>query len=85
MAHYKEIRFGARSIIGDGGLLVLPISLGKISNMPVTGTYISVRPQGAPETVLEEVGALRLVQSPGRSRTLGRWTDAFVSTVKMGN
>jgi flagellar basal-body rod protein FlgF len=48
-----------RSIIGDGGPLVLPIPLANI-NIAGDGT-ISVRPQGAPETVLEEVGRLKLV------------------------
>lgn len=46
-------------VLGDGGPITLPIPLSNI-NIASDGT-ISVRPQGAPETVLEEVGRLRLV------------------------
>jgi flagellar basal-body rod protein FlgF len=47
------------TIIGDGGPIFLPIPLSNV-NLANDGT-ISVRPQGAPETVLEEVGRLKLV------------------------
>ncbi|KXI27889.1 flagellar basal body rod protein FlgF [Paraglaciecola hydrolytica] len=47
------------TMIGDGGPLTLPIPLSNI-NIASDGT-ISVRPLGAPETVLEEVGRLKFV------------------------
>ena len=47
------------SIVGEFGPVFLPIPLSNI-NIAGDGT-ISVRPQGAPETVLEEVGRLKLV------------------------
>lgn len=47
------------AVLGEGGPLFLPIPLSNI-NIATDGT-ISVRPQGAPETVLEEIGRLRLV------------------------
>jgi flagellar basal-body rod protein FlgF len=47
------------SIIGDGGPIFLPIPLSNV-NFANDGT-ISVRPQGAPETVLEEIGRLKMV------------------------
>lgn len=46
-------------IIGDAGPIALPIPLDNI-NIADDGT-ISLRPLGAPETVLEEVGRLKLV------------------------
>lgn len=46
-------------MMGDAGPIFLPIPLSNI-NIANDGT-ISVRPQGAPETVLEEVGRLKLV------------------------
>ncbi|MFT4940080.1 MAG: flagellar basal-body rod protein FlgF [Paraglaciecola sp.] len=47
------------SIIGDNGPIFLPIPLANV-NFANDGT-ISVRPQGAPENVLEEVGRLKMV------------------------
>ncbi|GAC15178.1 flagellar basal body rod protein FlgF [Aliiglaciecola lipolytica] len=47
------------TLLGDAGGIFLPIPLSNI-NIANDGT-ISVRPQGAPETVLEEVGRLKLV------------------------
>ncbi|MGJ8681965.1 flagellar basal body rod protein FlgF [Paraglaciecola sp.] len=47
------------TIIGDFGPVFLPIPLSNI-DIASDGT-LSVRPQGAPETVLEEVGRLKLV------------------------
>ncbi|MBU2877969.1 flagellar basal body rod protein FlgF [Aliiglaciecola lipolytica] len=47
------------SVIGDAGGIFLPIPLSNI-NIANDGT-ISVRPQGAPETVLEEIGRLKMV------------------------
>jgi flagellar basal-body rod protein FlgF len=46
-------------VIGDAGPIALPIPLDNI-NIADDGT-ISLRPLGAPETVLEEVGRLKLV------------------------
>jgi len=46
-------------VMGDAGPLFLPVPLENL-NIATDGT-ISTRPQGAPETVLEEVGRLRLV------------------------
>ena len=46
-------------VIGDAGPIALPIPLDNI-NIADDGT-ISLRPLGAPETVLEEVGQLKLV------------------------
>lgn len=48
-----------RQVIGDVGLVSLPIPLSNI-NISNDG-IISVRPQGAPQTVLEEVARLKLV------------------------
>lgn len=48
-----------RAVFGDAGPINLPIPLSNI-NFASDGT-ISVRPLGAPETVLEEVGRLKLV------------------------
>jgi flagellar basal-body rod protein FlgF len=72
-----------RSIIGDGGPLVLPIPLSNI-NIASDGT-ISVRPQGAPETVLEEIGRLKLVNPDVRDLERGqdglfRRTDGQLAT-----
>lgn len=47
------------TIIGDFGPVFLPIPISNI-NIANDGT-LSVRPQGAPEAVLEEVGRLKLV------------------------
>jgi flagellar basal-body rod protein FlgF len=47
------------TIIGDGGPIFLPIPLSNV-NFANDGT-ISIRPQGAPETVLEEIGRLKMV------------------------
>lgn len=46
-------------VVGDVGEFFLPIPLSNI-NIATDGT-VSVRPQGAPETVLEEFGRLKLV------------------------
>lgn len=46
-------------VVGDAGAIFLPIPLSNI-NIANDGT-ISVRPQGAPESVSEEVGRLKLV------------------------
>jgi flagellar basal-body rod protein FlgF len=59
-----------RSIIGDGGPLVLPLPLENI-NIASDGT-ISVRPQGAPVTVLEEIGRLKLVNPQLRDLERGQ-------------
>jgi flagellar basal-body rod protein FlgF len=47
------------TVVGDYGPVFLPIPLSNI-NIAGDGT-ISVRPQGAPESVMEEVGRLKLV------------------------
>lgn len=47
------------TVVGDFGPVFLPIPLSNI-NIANDGT-LSVRPQGAPETVLEEVGRLKFV------------------------
>lgn len=47
------------TMVGEAGAIFLPVPLSNI-NIANDGT-ISVRPQGAPQTVLEEVGRLRLV------------------------
>ncbi|MGS2720390.1 flagellar basal body rod protein FlgF [Paraglaciecola aestuariivivens] len=47
------------SVVGDFGPVILPIPISNI-NIANDGT-ISVRPQGAPETILEEVGRLKFV------------------------
>lgn len=47
------------SVVGEFGPVFLPVPLSNI-NIAGDGT-ISVRPQGAPETVMEEVGRLKLV------------------------
>lgn len=49
-------------VLGDAGPLFLPVPLDNL-NISKDGT-IMTRPQGAPETVLEEVGRLRLVNPP---------------------
>jgi flagellar basal-body rod protein FlgF len=58
------------TIIGDGGPLTLPIPLSNI-NIANDGT-LSVRPQGAPETVLEEIGRLKLVNPDIRQMQRGQ-------------
>jgi flagellar basal-body rod protein FlgF len=57
------------TVIGNGGPLALPIPLSNI-NIASDGT-ISVRPLGAPETVLEEVGRLKLVNPQARNLLRG--------------
>ncbi|MCV2885484.1 flagellar basal body rod protein FlgF [Aestuariibacter sp. AA17] len=46
-------------VVGDAGNIFLPIPVSNI-NIATDGT-LSVRPQGAPVTVLEEIGRLKLV------------------------
>ena len=51
-------------VLGDIGTIFLPIPVSNI-NIATDGT-LSVRPQGAPLTVLEEIGRLKLVNpNPG--------------------
>ncbi|WP_299074860.1 flagellar basal body rod protein FlgF [uncultured Paraglaciecola sp.] len=57
------------TIVGDGGPVFLPIPLSNI-NIANDGT-LSVRPQGAPATVLEEVGNLKLVNPNVRDMERG--------------
>jgi flagellar basal-body rod protein FlgF len=56
-------------IVGDFGPVFLPIPLSNI-NIANDGT-LSVRPQGAPQTVLEEVGRLKLVNPNVRDMQRG--------------
>jgi flagellar basal-body rod protein FlgF len=56
-------------VIGDAGPIALPIPLDNI-NIADDGT-ISLRPLGAPETVLEEVGRLKLVNPDYRQMQRG--------------
>lgn len=58
-----------RRIVGDVGEFFLPIPLSNI-NIATDGT-VSVRPQGAPETVLEEVGRLKFVNPNVRDMERG--------------
>ena len=46
-------------VMGDNGPLFLPVPLDNL-NIAADGT-VSIRPQGAPEAVIEEVGRLKLV------------------------
>ncbi|GAA0857125.1 flagellar basal body rod protein FlgF [Aliiglaciecola litoralis] len=57
------------TMVGDQGPINLPIPLSNI-NIANDGT-ISVRPQGAPETVLEEVGRLKFVNPNVRDMERG--------------
>lgn len=57
------------AVAGTGGAINLPIPLSNI-NIAADGT-ISVRPQGAPETVLEEIGQLKLVNPDVRNLQRG--------------
>lgn len=57
------------ALVGDAGPIFLPLPLSKI-NIASDGT-ISVRPQGAPETVLAEVGRLKLVNPQQRDMVRG--------------
>jgi flagellar basal-body rod protein FlgF len=57
------------TIVGDFGPVFLPIPISNI-NIANDGT-LSVRPQGAPETVLEEVGRLKLVNPNVRDMERG--------------
>ena len=61
------------AVMGDAGPLNLPIPLSNI-NFASDGT-VSVRPLGAPETVLEEVGKLKMVKPD--SRDMVRGTDGL--------
>ena len=61
------------NIVGDFGPIFLPVPLSNI-NISDDGT-LSVRPQGAPETVLEEVGRLKLVNP--NARDMERGTDGL--------
>lgn len=57
-------------IMGDNGPIFLPVPLDNL-NIAADGT-ISTRPQGAPPTVLEEVGRLRLVNPDNAEMERGR-------------
>lgn len=57
------------AVLGDGGPIFLPLPLDNI-NFAVDGT-ISARPQGAPETVQEEIGRLKLVNPDSRQLMRG--------------
>lgn len=57
------------AMVGDAGAIFLPIPLSNI-NIANDGT-LSVRPQGAPETVLEEVGRLKFVNPDVRDMQRG--------------
>lgn len=61
------------TVVGDSGPVFLPIPLSNI-NIANDGT-LSVRPQGAPANVLEEVGRLKLVNP--NIRDLQRGTDGL--------
>ena len=56
-------------MLGNGGPLTLPIPLANV-NIASDGT-ITVRPQGAPETVQEEVGRLKMVNPDFRQMERG--------------
>ncbi|MCC2615086.1 flagellar basal-body rod protein FlgF [Aestuariibacter halophilus] len=56
-------------VMGDAGPIYLPIPLSNI-NIATDGT-VSVRPQGAPETVQEEVGRLKMVNPDVRDMQRG--------------
>lgn len=58
-----------RPVMGDIGPILLPIPLSNV-NIANDGT-ISVRPQGAPETVLEEVGRLKMVNPENKDLVRG--------------
>jgi flagellar basal-body rod protein FlgF len=58
------------TVVGDFGPVFLPIPLSNI-NIASDGT-LSVRPQGAPETVLEEVGRLKFVNPDVRDMERGQ-------------
>ena len=60
-------------VMGDAGPITLPIPLDNI-DIADDGT-ISLRPQGAPETVLEEIGRLKLVNPDYQQ--LQRGTDGL--------
>lgn len=62
-----------RAVMGDAGPLSLPIPLSNI-NFASDG-IVSVRPLGAPETVLEEVGKLKMVNPDVRN--MERGTDGL--------
>lgn len=58
-------------VIGDGGgPLYLPLPLENL-NIAADGT-VSVRPQGAPETILEEIGRIKLVKPEYADMARGR-------------
>ncbi|WP_158967692.1 flagellar basal body rod protein FlgF [Paraglaciecola sp. L3A3] len=57
------------TMVGDGGPIFLPIPLSEL-DIATDGT-LSVRPQGAPETILEEVGRLKLVNPDVRNMVRG--------------
>ena len=56
-------------VMGDAGPIFLPVPLDNL-NIAADGT-ISIRPQGAPESVLEEVGRLKLVKPEYRDMERG--------------
>ncbi len=56
-------------VMGDTGPIFLPVPLDNL-NIAADGT-ISIRPQGAPESVLEEVGRLKLVKPEYRDMERG--------------
>lgn len=57
-------------VMGGAGAIFLPIPVSNI-NIATDGT-ISVRPQGAPQTVLEEVGRLKLINPDVSDMQRGR-------------
>ncbi len=57
------------ALLGDGGPIFLPLPLDNI-NFTVDGT-VTARPQGAPETVQEEIGRLKLVNPDVRQLMRG--------------
>ena len=67
-------------MIGDFGPVFLPIPLSNI-DIASDGT-ISVRPQGAPETVLEEIGRLKLVNPDVKNLVRG---DDGLFRLRTGN
>lgn len=68
------------TVIGDFGPVFLPIPLSNI-DIASDGT-ISVRPQGAPETVLEEIGRLKLVNPDVKNLVRG---DDGLFRLRTGN
>ena len=66
-----------RQVIGEGGPVILPVPIEKIS-FSEDGA-IQVRPQGAPANFLEEVDTLRVVE--GNSRELEKGNDGLFRPV----